>query len=288
MTTEILRSMLYNGSDIVRELEWVVFDEVHYINDRERGVVWEEILILLPDHVGVVLLSATVPNAYELAEWIGRIKKREIFVVSTDKRPVPLEHYLWTNTSTQFVKGAKKTAGEDCFLIVDSKSNFLAHNYKNACEAKKKDKEVPQKPGNKNQGQQQKPPPVKKHVRGGNPFNLSQKEEKLLYTNLVRALEAKDKLPVIVFTLSRARCDGNAANMPHTLDLLTAVESKESLRFFRACIARLKGSDKRLPQILVMEDLLKRGIGIHHSGILPILKEVVELLFAKGTCQISM
>lgn len=66
MTTEILRSMLYNGSDIIRDLEWVIFDEVHYINDSERGVVWEEVLILLPSHVNIVMLSATVPNTSEV------------------------------------------------------------------------------------------------------------------------------------------------------------------------------------------------------------------------------
>ncbi|KAL7986419.1 hypothetical protein Chor_011585, partial [Crotalus horridus] len=71
MTTEILRSMLYNGSDVLRDLEWVIFDEVHYINDSERGVVWEEVLIMLPDHVNIILLSATVPNTLEFADWIG-------------------------------------------------------------------------------------------------------------------------------------------------------------------------------------------------------------------------
>ncbi|XP_027766459.1 helicase SKI2W-like, partial [Empidonax traillii] len=71
MTTEILRSMLYNGSDVIRDLEWVIFDEVHYVNDDERGVVWEEVLILLPEHVKLVLLSATVPNALEFAQWVG-------------------------------------------------------------------------------------------------------------------------------------------------------------------------------------------------------------------------
>uniref|UniRef100_A0A4W5NU55 SKI2 subunit of superkiller complex n=1 Tax=Hucho hucho TaxID=62062 RepID=A0A4W5NU55_9TELE len=71
MTTEILRSMLYNGSEVIRDLEWVIFDDVHYINDAERGVVWEEVLIMLPDHVSIILLSATVPNAVEFSEWIG-------------------------------------------------------------------------------------------------------------------------------------------------------------------------------------------------------------------------
>ena len=81
MTTEILRSMLYNGSDIIRDLEYVIFDEVHYINDRERGVVWEEVIILLPDHVNIIMLSATVPNTIEFADWVGRTKKRKIFIL---------------------------------------------------------------------------------------------------------------------------------------------------------------------------------------------------------------
>lgn len=70
MTTEILRSMLYNGSDVTRDLEYVIFDEVHYITDTERGYVWEEVLILLPDHVSIVMLSATIPNTLEFANWV--------------------------------------------------------------------------------------------------------------------------------------------------------------------------------------------------------------------------
>jgi antiviral helicase SKI2 len=71
MTTEILRSMLYKGADLIRDVEWVIFDEVHYINDMERGVVWEEVIIMLPDHVNMIFLSATVPNVYEFADWVG-------------------------------------------------------------------------------------------------------------------------------------------------------------------------------------------------------------------------
>ena len=77
MTTEILRSMLYRGADIVKDVEWVVFDEVHYVNDRERGVVWEEVIIMLPKHVGIVMLSATVPNVREFAGWVGKTKRKE-------------------------------------------------------------------------------------------------------------------------------------------------------------------------------------------------------------------
>lgn len=74
MTTEILRSMLYNGSEVTREMAWVIFDEVHYMRDKERGVVWEETIILLAPAVKHVFLSATIPNAREFCEWIVKIK----------------------------------------------------------------------------------------------------------------------------------------------------------------------------------------------------------------------
>jgi len=99
--------MLYKGADLIRDVEWVIFDEVHYINDLERGVVWEEVIIMLPAHISIILLSATVPNASEFADWVGRTKKKQVYVITTEKRPVPLEHYLFTNNQL--------------FKIVDSK-----------------------------------------------------------------------------------------------------------------------------------------------------------------------
>ena len=77
----------------------------------QRGVVWEEVIIMLPDHVNIILLSATVPNTKEFAEWVGRTKKKDIYVISTAKRPVPLEHYLY--------------AGREIYKIVDAERNFL-------------------------------------------------------------------------------------------------------------------------------------------------------------------
>jgi antiviral helicase SKI2 len=76
LTTEILRNMLYRGAEMVRDIEWVIFDEVHYVNDQERGMVWEETIIMLPPHVGIIMLSATVPNHMDFANWVGRTKKR--------------------------------------------------------------------------------------------------------------------------------------------------------------------------------------------------------------------
>ena len=118
MTTEILRSMLYRGSDVSREMAWVVFDEVHYMRDRDRGVVWEEAMILLPDSVRLVFLSATIPNAREFAEWICRIKHQPCHVIYTDKRPVPLQHYLFPS------------GGDGVYMVVDEKLGSSFHKAK--------------------------------------------------------------------------------------------------------------------------------------------------------------
>jgi antiviral helicase SKI2 len=79
----------------VCDIEWVIFDEVHYISDNERGIVYEEIIIMLPPHVNIIMLSATVPNKLEVADWVGSIRHRIIRVCGTDKRPVPLSHHLY-------------------------------------------------------------------------------------------------------------------------------------------------------------------------------------------------
>ena len=125
MTTEILRSMLYRGADLIRDVEFVIFDEVHYVNDLERGVVWEEVIIMLPEHVSLILLSATVPNTYEFASWVGRTKQRDIYVISTPKRPVPLEHYLWGGKQLHKIVDAEKKwiekGWKDCDLALRHK-----------------------------------------------------------------------------------------------------------------------------------------------------------------------
>jgi ATP-dependent RNA helicase DOB1 len=123
MTTEILRSMLYRGSEVCREMAWVVFDEVHYMRDRDRGVVWEETIILLPDSVRLVFLSATIPNSREFAEWICRIKHQPCHVIYTDRRPVPLQHYLFP------------AGGDGVYMVVDEKGHFREDNFHRALTA---------------------------------------------------------------------------------------------------------------------------------------------------------
>ncbi|GAA6066513.1 helicase SKI2W [Tachysurus ichikawai] len=253
--------MLYNGSEVIRDLEWVIFDEVHYINDTERGVVWEEVLIMLPEHVSIILLSATVPNAVEFSEWIGRIKKRPIYVISTVKRPVPLEHHLYTGNSTKTQK--------ELFLLLDATGGFLTKGYYAAVETKKER--------------------TSKHAQSFGTKKVSQSttpnQDRAVWQTLLNFLSERQQTPVVAFTFSRTRCDDNARSLT-SMDLTSSMEKNEIHSFFHRSLSRLRGGDRQLPQILQMKDLLKRGIAVHHSGILPILKEVIEMLFSRGLVKV--
>ncbi|EFN81266.1 helicase SKI2W [Harpegnathos saltator] len=254
MTTEILQSMLYCASDVLRDLEFVIFDEVHYINNEDRGHVWEEIVILLPQTINIVMLSATVPNPVVFADWVGRIKKRKMYVISTLKRPIPLLHYLYTGTD-----GKTK---DDKFLVLDGNGQFLLDGWFKATNASNK-----------------------KSKNAKDCRRMTPKQEEVLWRAFISHLNSNDMLPVVVFTLSRKRCDVNAATL-RNLDLTTAREKHQVHVFFQNNIKNLKGSDRELPQVLMMQELLQKGVGIHHSGILPILREIVEMLFQSGVVKL--
>ncbi|XP_036265070.1 exosome RNA helicase MTR4 isoform X4 [Pipistrellus kuhlii] len=204
MTTEILRSMLYRGSEVMREVAWVIFDEIHYMRDSERGVVWEETIILLPDNVHYVFLSATIPNARQFAEWICHLHKQPCHVIYTDYRPTPLQHYIFP------------AGGDGLHLVVDENGDFREDNFNTAMQ-------VLREAGDLAKGDQ-------KGRKGG----------------------TKDE------------------------------EKKMVEEVFSNAIDCLSDEDKKLPQVEHVLPLLKRGIGIHHGGLLPILKETIEILFSEG------
>ncbi|KAI9782594.1 MAG: hypothetical protein M1839_004839 [Geoglossum umbratile] len=292
MTTEILRSMLYRGADLIRDVEFVIFDEVHYVNDLERGVVWEEVIIMLPEHVTLILLSATVPNTYEFASWVGRTKKKDIYVISTPKRPVPLEHYLWAN------KGVYK--------IVDAEKRFLEKGWKDANDALSgKDKiknaaplERSQNQGGGGRGQRGGPQrgssqqrgrgqsqrggrgagTIARPGRGG--MRTTAAQDRNIWVHLVQYLRKEDLLPACIFVFSKRRCEENADALSN-LDYCTASEKSAIHMIIQKSIARLKPEDRSLPQIRRLRELLSRGIAVHHGGLLPIAKEMVEILFAR-------
>ncbi len=266
MTTEILRSMLYRGADLIRDVEFLIFDECHYVSDRDRGVVWEEVIILVPSHVSLIFLSATVPNTYDFADWVGRVKRKKIHVISTMKRPTPLEHYLW--------------AGKDLHKIVDSEGKFLRQAYESANEAIKKSQE---KGGTKKQQT------MKQKLDKGNKQQMTRSQKvgsELSQTHsLVKHLKEADLLPVVIFVYSKKQCENSGFGMQH-MDLSTASERSRIRSFFDSSVARLNSSDRKLPQILRIKELLSRGIGVHHGGILPLVREIIEILFSKGLVKV--
>jgi ATP-dependent RNA helicase DOB1 len=263
MTTEILRSMLYRGSEIMREVAWVIFDEIHYMRDKIRGVVWEETIILLPDKVRYVFLSATIPNAMQFAEWITKTHQQPCHIVYTDFRPTPLQHYF-------FPAGA-----DGIHLIVDEKGNFRQDNFDKAMatiEDKKGADPADIDAKRKGRGKD------KKTNKGGN------KEASDIY-KIVRMIMIKHYNPVIVFSFSKRECEAYALQMS---SMAFNDESEKAMvtKVFNSAIEMLSEEDKQLPQIQHILPLLRRGIGVHHSGLLPILKETIEILFQENLIKV--
>uniref|UniRef100_A0A7S1AV33 Superkiller viralicidic activity 2-like 2 n=1 Tax=Noctiluca scintillans TaxID=2966 RepID=A0A7S1AV33_NOCSC len=254
MTTEILRSMLYRGSEVTREMAWVVFDEIHYMRDRDRGVVWEEAIILLPDTVRLVFLSATIPNSREFAEWICRIKHQPCHVIYTEKRPVPLQHYLFPG------------GGDGVYMVVDEKGNFREDNFHRALAALQNSADA--------QGTESK----KVKVRRGR-ASAGDLEK------IVKMCSDRSYLPLIVFSFSRKECEANAVALKK-MDVTDDEEKKLIDEVFNNAIMTLGDDDRDLPQVQSMLPLLRRGLGIHHGGLLPMLKEVVEILFQESLIKV--
>ncbi|CAG8458277.1 12786_t:CDS:10 [Ambispora leptoticha] len=255
MTTEILRAMLYRGSEVMREVAWVIFDEIHYL---PRGVVWEETIILLPHQVHYVFLSATIPNAMEFAEWICKIHEQPCHVVYTDFRPTPLQHYVFPSGT------------DGIYMVVDEKGVFREDIFQQAIAALKKDWEGDYPLGGKS----------KKGKRGR---NEQAKGPSDMY-KIVKMIMQKNYNPVIVFSFSKKDCEHLAQDV--TFDFNDETEREMVQQVFTNAISSLSDDDRNLPQIGAILPLLKRGIGIHHSGLLPFLKEVTEILFQEGLIKV--
>jgi ATP-dependent RNA helicase DOB1 len=273
MTTEILRSMLYRGSAIIREVAWVIFDEVHYMRDTERGVVWEESIILLPHSVKFVFLSATIPNANQFADWIAHIHHQPCHVIYTNYRPTPLQHYI-------FPQG-----GDGLHLVVDEKGKFREKNFETAMASLQSsgtvDAAIDEQMANSGNG--------KKRMRGvkGKPNHMAgggQKKKGGPLADLFRIVSLimeRNLNPVIIFSFSKKDCEKYALAL-HDEDYTDDVEKDLIGQVYKNAMESLAADDRQLPQVEALLPLLQRGIGIHHGGLLPILKEVVEILFSEG------
>lgn len=260
MTTEILRMMLFTGDMLIHELSWVIYDEVHYMRDPDRGVVWEESIILLPHAVRFVFLSATIPNAREFSEWIAKIHNQVCHVVYTEYRPVPLRYYL-------------APLGDTKLYLVRDADSFKDQTFSVACKAASTVTVGSSFRGvdvRSTQNSTAKPP--KKAVMAHTCQTVTQMINDGLY-------------PLIVFVFSKRDCDRIHEAFGTKTFLVEEQKSLVNLIFENA-IAKLDEVDRELPQIAATLALAERGIGVHHGGLMPIMKEFVEIVFQAGLIKI--
>lgn len=256
MTTEVLRNMLYAGSRTLEGLGYVVMDEVHYLADRFRGAVWEEVIIGLPESVSVVSLSATVSNAEEFGDWLTEVRGDTITIVE-ERRPVPLyQHVL---------------VGRKLFPLFETEgteprvNRQLERFAREDWQLSRAPKGRPRKGGHR--------PRTRHHT----PSRLE----------LVEKLDAEGLLPAICFVFSRAGC---AAAVQQLLDarvmLTTADERTEIEATVDAACAHLPDEDLHVLGFHDFREALGRGVAAHHAGMLPTFKECVEDLFSRGLVRI--
>ena len=296
MTTEILQGYLYKNHEILSQLEWIIFDEIHYINDIERGHVWEEILILLPPNINVIMLSATIPNYLEFAKWVGNIKKTTIYIEITLKRIVPLEHQIYIDSQNIFE--IKSTEGKilehnvrkalDYLkgLNINNGGEYVKMNYKTI---KANEKQI------KNSIKyffEQKEKYFKKRKElyydsngfDFNKFRITKMHHKLF--EIVDYLEKKSLCPAVIFVFNIKKIT-EYTRMLSIKNLLTDSEKSKVINFFDKVIkSKLSKEDQEIPQIQETIEILKSGIGLHHAGLLPILKEIIEILYSQGLIKI--
>jgi ATP-dependent RNA helicase HelY len=260
MTTEVLRNMLYAGSSALTNLAFVVMDEVHYLADRFRGAVWEEVILHLPESVKVVGLSATVSNAEEFGEWLVEVRG-DTTVVVDEHRPVPLwQHML--------------LGGRIIDLFADDGGNETRINPTLLRRAEELGRHhVPFSHGRG---------PRASRARGGGPrFRPPSRVE------VVGRLEQAGLLPAIDFVFSRAGCEAAVTQCVRAGMRLTTPEDVEDIRGI------IDERTKDLPEgdLVVLgywewREALERGIASHHAGMLPAFKETVEELFVRGLVKV--
>ncbi|MGH3682393.1 MAG: DEAD/DEAH box helicase, partial [Natronosporangium sp.] len=258
MTTEVLRNMLYAGSGTLTGLSYVVMDEVHYLADRFRGAVWEEVIIHLPASVALVSLSATVSNAEEFADWLVTVRG-ETEVVVSEHRPVPLwQHML---VGRRMFDMLHEAAG-----VAEVHPELLRHT-----------RELTRRNGAGNgRGERGGDRDRRRGYRSWRSLVPTRPE-------VVERLDREGLLPAIVFIFSRAGCDAAVQQcLAAGLRLTSPEERAEIQAVAQARVAGIPAEDLAVLGYRQWLDGLQRGLAAHHAGALPAFKEVVEELFVRG------
>ena len=295
MTTEILRNTLFNKQinkqmkendksevplsfdlDIENELAGVVFDEVHYINDADRGSVWEQSLLLLPPQVQLVLLSATIDKPEEFAKWVEtsknsqnrelKLPEKTMYLASTNHRVVPLKHYMWISCHNWLLKDKADQMKQSALSGLVNRPIPILGNDKRFDE--------------------------KKYYEVYNSIKYTQLKRdyikrEFILNGMVRYLKKNNMLPAICFIFSRKNVEMAAKEINFSL-FDGETEGHMATNVHKECrsILASKLVNYRefldLPEYNDLMKLLEKGVAIHHAGMITILREIVELLFEKG------
>lgn len=278
MTTEVLRNMLYADSSALRGLRYVVMDEVHYLADRFRGAVWEEVIIHLPLEVRLVALSATVSNAEEFGDWLDTVRggtagEPAVEVIVSETRPVPLEQHV-------LVRGDLLPLFDDRAGIATALVNQELMRIRGSSGARYENNRQAQQVRSAGGREAGRRPPRggRRPVRSAN----VQRIERLDRPQVVQLLERANLLPAIFFIFSRAGCDAAVQQVRRSgLRLNTREERDEARRIIDERTRTLAEDDLDVLGYWEWRDNLERGIAAHHAGLLPAFKEVVEELFRR-------
>jgi superfamily II RNA helicase len=288
MTCEILRNHLFNMKyinensatyfemDFEKELGCVIFDEIHYINDRERGTVWEESIMGLPKNVYLVMLSATMRNPEMFANWVSEVTQKEVYLSGSTKRVVPLKHYSFLVFSEQNqtdiersihtesdkqIKSLVSQKNKKLILLKEAEGDFNEKEYYSL----KKILDYVQK-NRKNQ---------KNSVRVNRTYVLNE---------TVKYLKNHNMLPAIFFSLSRKNCEYFASLIQENLHEEDSKKPSTAEQDCKQILMKLPNYKEYLEnsEFTTLVSLLQKGIAYHHSGLLSVYREMVEIMFTKG------
>jgi ATP-dependent RNA helicase HelY len=291
MTTEVLRNMIYARSSTLADLGYVVLDEVHYLADRFRGAVWEEVIIGLADSIQLVALSATVSNAEEFGEWLSEVRGQMAVVVS-ERRPVPLyQHVLVGPNLHDLFAGLAPTAREE---PGEAKSEVNPALIKIAREESRFVRDDARRPRGKS-GRGRRSVSYGSGAYGGAAHrsryaDASHRPRSLRVPSrpeLVELLDDEALLPAIVFIFSRVGCDAAVRQLLESgVRLTTPAERQQIAAITERRVVGLSDSDLRALDYHRFAEALGRGVAAHHAGMLPTFKECVEEAFVRGLIKV--
>jgi ATP-dependent RNA helicase HelY len=262
MTTEVLRNMIYEDDDVLESLRYVVLDEVHYLADRERGAVWEEVIIQLPRHVRMASLSATVSNAEDFGAWLDLVRGGCELVIE-ERRPVPLRHHYFVNGRLYDTFRTSRSSSTAQQRDLASQALGGVPNPEVMMLEQRARRKVVDRRG--------------RRVRDGVRLRWPSRQEVAL------ELERRGWLPAICFVFSRQGCDAAVTELRQAGVRLTSEDERSRLAaLVDDRLWELPVEDLEVLGVSAWRSSLLDGIAAHHAGLVPLFKEIVEACFQAG------